>query len=109
VSRGSVTEHDFDPREVGFSYSSIDDIRGGSPEENAALARTVLAGEKNVARDIILLNSAAGIVAHRLSNNPAERDRSFVARMAEAVQVSAHSIDSGAASAKLDAWVAATR
>jgi anthranilate phosphoribosyltransferase len=109
VSRGSVTEHDFDPREVGFTYSSIEDIRGGSPEENAALARTVLAGEKNAARDIILLNSAAGIVAHRLSNNPAERDRSFVVRMAEAVEASAHSIDSGAASAKLDAWVAATK
>lgn len=108
VSRGSVTEHDFDPREVGFTYSSIDDIQGGSPEENALLARTVLAGEKSAARDIILLNSAAGIVAHRLSNNPAERDRSFVARMAEAVEVSAQSIDSGAASAKLDAWVAAT-
>jgi len=108
VSRGSVTEHDFDPREVGFTYSSIDDIRGGSPEENAVLARTVLAGEQNAARDIILLNSAAAIVAHRLSNNPAERDRSFVARMAEAVEVSAQSIDSGAASAKLDAWVAAT-
>ena len=108
VSRGSVTEHDFDPREVGFTYSSIDDIRGGTPDDNAALARRVLAGEKNAARDIIVLNSAAGIVAHRLSNNPAERDRSFVERMSEAVDVAAHSIDSGAASAKLDAWVAAT-
>jgi len=108
VSRGSVTEHDFDPREVGFTYSSVDDIRGGTPDENAALARRVLAGEKNTARDIIVLNSAAGIVAHRLSNNPAERNRSFVARMADAVEVAAHSVDSGAASAKLDAWVAAT-
>jgi len=108
VSRGSVTEHDFDPRELGFTYSSIDDIRGGTPDDNAALARRVLAGEKNAARDIILLNSAAGIVAHRLSKNPAERDRSFVERMTEAVEASAQSIDSGAASAKLDAWVAAT-
>lgn len=108
VSRGSVTEHDFDPREVGFTYSSIDDIRGGTPDDNAALARTVLAGEKNAARDIIVLNSAAGIVAHRLSKNPAERDRSFVDRMAEAVEVATHSIDSGAAQAKLDAWIAAT-
>ena len=108
VSRGSVTEHDFDPREVGFTYSSIDDIRGGTPANNAALARTVLAGEKNAARDIIVLNSAAGIVAHRLSNNPAERDRPFVDRMAEAVEISIHSIDSGAARAKLDAWVAAS-
>ena len=108
VSRGSVTEHDFDPREVGFTYSSVDDIRGSSPDDNAALARTVLAGEKNAARDIIVLNSAAGIVAHRLSKNPAERDRSFVERMSEAVEVATHSIDSGAASAKLDAWIAAT-
>jgi anthranilate phosphoribosyltransferase len=109
VSRGSVTEHDFDPREVGFTYSTIDEIRGGTPDENAALAREVLAGKPSAARYIILLNSAAGIVAHRLSKNPAERDRSFVERMAEAVQVAQHSIDSGAASAKLDAWVAATQ
>jgi anthranilate phosphoribosyltransferase len=109
VSRGSVTEHDFDPREVGFTYSTIDEIRGGTPDENAALAREVLAGKPSAARYIILLNSAAGIVAHRLSKNSAERDRSFVERMAEAVQVAQHSIDSGAASAKLDAWVAATQ
>ncbi len=108
VSRGSVTEHDFDPREVGFRYSAIDDIRGGSPDENAALSRQVLSGEKIAARDIIVLNSAAGIVAHRVSKNPAERDRSFVERMSEAVDIATHSIDSGAASAKLDAWVAAT-
>lgn len=108
VTRGSVTEHDFDPREIGFTFSSIDEIRGGSPEENADLARRVLAGERGAARDIILLNSAAGIVAHTLSHNPAERDRSFVERMAEAVVIAARSIDSGAASAKLDAWVAAT-
>ena len=108
VARGSVTEHDFDPREVGFAYSTIDAIRGGDPDENAATARRVLAGEKSAARDIIVLNSAAGIVAHRLSHNIAERDRSFVERMAEAVAIAEHSIDSGAAEAKLHAWVAAT-
>ncbi len=108
VSRGSVTEHDFDPRELGFAYSTVDDIRGGTSDDNAALARKVLAGEKNAARNIIVLNSAAGIVAHRLSKTPAERDRSFVERMYEAAEVATHSIDSGAASAKLDAWVAAT-
>ncbi len=108
VTRGSVTEHDFDPREIGFAFSSVDEIRGGTPDHNADLARRVLAGETGAARDIILLNSAAGIVAHKLSNNPAERDRPFVERMAEGVTIAAQSIDSGAASAKLDAWVAAT-
>lgn len=108
VARGSVTQHDFDPREVGYAYSTIDAIRGGDPDENAATARRVLAGEKSAARDIIVLNSAAGIVAHRLSHNIAERDRSFVERMAEAVGIAENSIDSGAAEAKLLAWVAAT-
>jgi anthranilate phosphoribosyltransferase len=108
VARGSVTEHDFDPREIGFAFTSVDEIRGGTPADNAALARRVLAGEPGAARDIILLNSAAGIVAHKLSNNPAERDRSFVERMDEGVAIAATSIDSGAASAKLDAWITAT-
>lgn len=108
VARGSVTQHDFDPREVGYAYSTIDAIRGGDPDENAATARRVLAGEKSAARDIIVLNSAAGIIAHRLSHNIAERDRSFVERMAEAVGIAENSIDSGAAEAKLLAWVAAT-
>ncbi len=108
VARGSVTRHDFDPREVGYAYSTIDAIRGGDPDENAATARRVLAGEKSAARDIIVLNSAAGIVAHRLSHSIAERDRSFVERMAEAVGIAENSIDSGAAEAKLHAWVAAT-
>ncbi len=109
VTRGSVTQHDFDPREIGFAYSTLDAIRGGDPEENAATARRVLAGEKSAARDIIVLNSAAGIVAHKLSHNVSERDRSFVERMAEAVAIAENSIDSGAAEAKLHAWVAATQ
>ncbi len=108
VTRGSVTQHDFDPREIGFAYSTLDAIRGGDPAENAATAKRVLAGEKSAARDIIVLNSAAGIVAHKLSHNVSERDRAFVERMAEAVEIAEHSIDSGAAEAKLHAWVAAT-
>lgn len=109
VTRGSVTRHDFDPREIGFAYSSLEDIRGGDPTENAATARRVLAGEQSAARDIVVLNSAAGIVAHKLSHSVAERDRSFVERMAEAVAIAEHSLDSGAAQAKLHAWVAATQ
>jgi anthranilate phosphoribosyltransferase len=108
VSRGSVTEHDFDPREIGFTFSSLESIRGGSPAENASLALRVLKGEPGAARDIILLNSAAGIIAHRLSHNPAEREISFVERMSDAVEVARAAIDSGAAKSKLDAWVSAT-
>lgn len=109
VARGSVTEHDFDPREIGFAYTSIEDIRGGSAAENAEAARNVLAGESGAVRDIVVLNAAAGIVAYELSLNPAERDRSFVERMAEGVDLARRTIDSGAAATQLAAWVEATR
>ncbi|MFM6982206.1 MAG: anthranilate phosphoribosyltransferase [Microbacteriaceae bacterium] len=108
ISRGSVTEHDFDPREIGFDYSSVEDIRGGTAAANADAARAVLAGVPGAVRDIVLLNSAAGIVAYKLSNDPAERDRTFAERMAEGVAIAAQAIDSGAAARLLESWVAAT-
>jgi anthranilate phosphoribosyltransferase len=108
ISRGSVTEHDFDPREIGFDYSSVEDIRGGTAAENAEAARAVLAGAPGAVRDIVLLNSAAGIVAYKLSNDPAERDRTFAERMAEGVAIAAQAINSGAAARQLESWVAAT-
>lgn len=108
ISRGSVTEHDFDPREIGFDYSSVEDIRGGTAAGNAEAARAVLAGAPGAVRDIVLLNSAAGIVAYKLSNDPAERDRTFAERMAEGVAIAAQAIDSGAAARQLESWVSAT-
>ena len=67
-----------------------------------------MAGESGAVRDIVLLNAAAGIVAYQLSLNPAERDRSFVERMSEGVDVARRAIDSGAAANQLAAWMAAT-
>ncbi len=108
ISRGSVTEHDFDPREIGFEYSSVEDIRGGTAAENAEAARAVLAGARGAVRDIVLLNSAAGIVAYKLSIDPSERDRTFAERMAEGVAIAEQAIDSGDAERQLAAWVSAT-
>ncbi len=109
VSRGSVTEHDLDPRDLGIEYSSIDDILGEGPEHNAAIARGVLAGETGAVRDIVLLNAAAGLVSWRLAQDPAEISRPLVSRLAEQMVVAAESIDSGAAAGKLAAWAAATQ
>src|SRR6187402_1361439 len=59
VSRGSVTEHDLDPLELGIPRASISDLLGGDPQHNAGIARAVLAGERGPVRDIVLLNAAA--------------------------------------------------
>ena len=70
VSRGALTEHDLDPRDLGIARARIDDLIGGTPEQNAAVVRRVFEGEEGPVRDIVLLNAAAGIVTFDLVREP---------------------------------------
>ncbi|MEO7006451.1 MAG: anthranilate phosphoribosyltransferase [Terrimesophilobacter sp.] len=109
VSRGAVTEHDLNPAELGIPRAEIAALQGGDPEFNAAIARNMLAGESGAVRDIVLLNAAAGLVAYDLARDPAHVLEPIVARFREKLTVAAGVVDSGAALAKLDEWVAATQ
>ncbi|MCU1482531.1 MAG: anthranilate phosphoribosyltransferase [Subtercola sp.] len=109
VSRGAVTEHDIEPRDLGLKRSSIDELRGGDARANAETVRRVLGGETGAVRDIVVLNAAAGLVAFDLARDPSEVQRGIVERFTERMQTAAQAIDSGAAAAKLDQWVAATQ
>jgi len=108
VSRGEVHEHDLDPGDLGLPRASIDDLRGGDAARNAAIARAVLAGEEGPVRDIVLLNAAAGLVSWELAHDAALADEDIRVRFRAGIARAAEAIDSGAATAKLDAWVAAT-
>ena len=59
---GEFREEVIDPGALGLAPASIEDLRGGDAETNAALARAVLEGELGPRRDIVLLNAAAGLV-----------------------------------------------
>jgi len=109
VSRGSVVEHDFDPAEIGIPTASMDDIRGGSPAENADTIRRLFAGETGPVRDIVALNAAAGLVAFDLIDNAAATDIALRTRLKDAFDLACDAIENGAAAAKLDAWAAATQ
>ncbi|MBC7519009.1 MAG: anthranilate phosphoribosyltransferase [Microbacteriaceae bacterium] len=109
VSRGAVTEHDFDPLEVGIPRCQISDLLGGDAEHNARIARATLGGERGSIRDIVLLNAAAGLVAWNLSRDPAQSLIPLVDRFAEELTVVAEAVDSGRAIAKLDEWVSASK
>ena len=91
LKNGEVTSYSLDPGELGFEYCGSDDLKGGSPEENAAIIQEILNGEKGPRRDIVVLNSAAAI---------------YVAGKAEsldlAVQLAVNSIKSGKARDKLE-------
>ncbi|MFD2673791.1 anthranilate phosphoribosyltransferase [Gulosibacter bifidus] len=103
VVNGEVAEHDLHPRDVGLGEYDLEDILGGTPSDNAAIARAVLAGEQQGAvRDIVLLNAAAGMVAYELATNPESVNRPIRQRLIDKIAVARETIDSGAAIAKLN-------
>ena len=98
VRRGQVHTYEVTPEEFGLGRASLDDIAGGDAAMNAAVIRGVLSGEKSPRRDVVVLNSAAALVAAGRAEH-----------LRDAVPLAAQAIDSGAAAAKLDALVAFTR
>ena len=94
LENGEVTEFEVTPGGLGVSVSSADSIQATSAEHSARIARSVLAGESGPARDVVLLNAAAALVA-------ADRADSLAA----GVELAARAIDSGDAQARLDAVV----
>jgi anthranilate phosphoribosyltransferase len=109
VSRGLVTEHDIEPRDLGLKRAKMDDLLGGDAAHNAEIVRAVLSGQDGPVRDIVLLNAAAGLVAFELARDPAAVQTSILERFTSGMARAAAAIDSGAARDKLDEWVAAAR
>ena len=108
VSRGDVIEHVIDVEEVGLAKASIEDLLGKDPAHNASLAKSVLAGEPGAVRDIVVLNTAAGLTSFDLSNDPHQQDIALKERLINNIGRAQHAIDSGAAQRTLDAWVDAS-
>ena len=60
--RAGATEEWFvEPGEFGLAPAELEEVAGGTPEENAAATRAVFAGENGPARDLVLLNAGAAI------------------------------------------------
>ena len=83
------------PEDAGLPRHPIAAIRGGDPAYNAAALRRLLAGEHGAYRDAVCLNAAAALVlAERAPHLP------------EGAALAAEMLDSGAARALLDRWIA---
>ncbi len=95
---GSRRQYTLDPAELGLTPAPPEALRGGGPEENAAIARAVLGGEKGARRDVVLLNSAAALRAAGLADG-----------WKDGLGLAAESIDSGRAGQALERWAAASR
>lgn len=94
---GEIRTFEIEPEDVGLARASMDKLKGGDGETNAAALREVLDGEKNAYRDIAVLNAAAAIVVAGKAED-----------LAGGIAVAAESIDSGKARQALDRLVAAS-
>lgn len=92
---GEVTHAEFTPEDFGVARARLEDLLGGSVEDNVAITRAVLAGESGPRRDVVLVNAAPAVVAAGLAPG-----------FEEGVRLAAQSIDSGAAASILDSVVA---
>ena len=63
VRGGAVTRFTVAPEAFGVARAPIESVRGGTAEENAALIRSIFEDEAGPARDIVVVNAAAALVA----------------------------------------------
>jgi len=91
---GQVKTFSIDPRDLGLPQAMLGELSGGSAEENAAITRALLEGEKGPKRDVILLNAAAALVAGGKAES-----------LGDGLELAAEAVDSGAALSKLNELV----
>jgi anthranilate phosphoribosyltransferase len=72
VWSGRVEKHVWTPEQFGIGYARLEDLAGGDAGENAAMIRSILAGEPGARSDIAILNAAAGLMACRKAASPDE-------------------------------------
>lgn len=91
---GWIKSYTVTPEALGLTRCEKADLVGGTPEENAAITRAILAGGVGPKRDAVLLNAGALLCVGGL-----------VETIADGVKLAAQMIDSGKAQAVLDALV----
>jgi anthranilate phosphoribosyltransferase len=98
VDGPELRSYEVSPEDVGLPRARLEDLAGGTPDVNAAIARAILEGERGPKRDLAVLNAGAAI---------------YVAGRAETLEAGVReaeaAVDDGRAAARLDHLVEMTR
>jgi len=94
IRNGKFSSYVLDPREMGFTFCSKKELTGGSPQENAKIARAILNGEEGPKKDAVVLNSAAAIYIANPSID-----------LPQAIRIAGDTIDSGKAIEQLERFI----
>jgi len=90
VRGGDIKRYTVTPEDFGVPRAPLDVVRGGSPEENAAIIGQVFAGELGPRRNIVVINAGAALVAAGVAEN-----------FLEGAELAARTLSSGTAQQKL--------
>ena len=85
-----IKDYEIVPEDFGFKRASLNDLLGGSIDENAKIALDVLSGRSGSRREVVLLNAGCAIYAANKTDT-----------IAKGIILAKKSIDSGAALEKL--------
>ena len=91
LKKGRTESYTISPEDFGLSRASLNSLKGGTAEENAALLRSVLSGTEGPKRDAVLINAAAAIMAGDKAQS-----------LEQGLDLARESLDSGRALAKLE-------
>jgi anthranilate phosphoribosyltransferase len=94
VNADAIERYTVAPGDVGLPTAPPEAVAGGTPAENAATTRAILAGEPGPRRDLAVLNGGAAIYAAGAAES-----------LAAGVGAAAEAVDSGAAAATLERYV----
>ena len=95
---GEVREYEVEPEDFGLAMASSRNLRVDNAEESRAMLLEALEGRRGVPHDIVCLNAGAALYAANVVDS-----------IAAGIELARSTIASGAARAKMDAFVAVTR
>ncbi len=94
VRNSAVHVYEVAPEDFGLQRAPLNEIAGGDAQQNAAIIRAILDGERSCRRDVVLLNAAAALVAAGSTDH-----------IGDAIPLAAFAIDSGHARQRLQLLV----
>ncbi|MCL7412548.1 MAG: anthranilate phosphoribosyltransferase [ANME-2 cluster archaeon] len=94
LNDGNVETYSLTPEELGIPRAIIHDIKGGTPQENAADIVKIVKGKKGPKRDIVVMNSAAALVVGEKASD-----------LKDGIELAQQTIDNGSALEKLRNFV----
>jgi len=107
VKDGVVTQSTIDAVEdLGLHPIPLSVLTGGEANENAAVARSVLAGESGPVRETVIANAALALAAD--GTLPGTSEGTLIDRLRSGMRAASYAIDSGAADATFQRWAKAT-